>query len=54
MRITDENIDLANEIIISCLKELMMSKRNDPSLDPQQLNQKLLQMIRYIIGYEQA
>lgn len=54
VRITDENIDLANEIIISCLKELMMSKRNDPSLDPQQLNQKLLQMIRYIIGYEQA
>lgn len=51
VRVNDQNIELVNEIIVSCLKELMMDKRANPDLDPLALNEKLLRMIQYVVGY---
>lgn len=51
-RVTKENIDLVNTIIVSCLKQLLEQKCADPEQDADDLNKLLINMICYITGVE--
>ncbi len=51
-RVTAENIDLVNTIIVSCLKQLLEQKCADPEQDADDLNELLINMICYITGVE--
>ena len=51
VRVTSENIDLVNSIIVSCLKDILQQKCDNPALDSQQLNNTFLTMLKYIVGY---
>ena len=51
-RVTKENIDLVNTIIVSCLKQLLEQKYADPEQDADDLNELLINMICYITGVE--
>lgn len=47
-----ENIDLIHTIIVSCLKQLLEQKCDDPEVDSDDLNELLINMICYITGVE--
>ena len=51
-RVTKENIDLVNTIIVSCLKQLLEQKCADPEQDADDLNKLLINIICYITGVE--
>ena len=51
VRVTSENMEIVNSIIVSCLKDILQQKCEDPSLDTTQLNASFLNMLKYIIGY---
>lgn len=51
-RVTKENIDLVNTIIVSCLKQLLEQKCADSEQDADDLNELLINMICYITGVE--
>lgn len=50
--VTSNNMELVNSIIVSCLKDLLQQKCENPALDSQQLNANFLSMLSYIIGYQ--
>ncbi|MGM9590318.1 MAG: TetR/AcrR family transcriptional regulator [Faecousia sp.] len=50
--VTSENIRLVNTIIVACLKHLLDQICADPTLDPDEINDQLIQMICYIVGIE--
>lgn len=50
--VTPENIKLVNTIIVACLKQLLDQICADPTLDPDEINDQLIQMICYIVGIE--
>ena len=50
--VTSDNMELVNSIIVSCLKDLLQQKCENPALDSQQLNANFLSMLSYIIGYQ--
>ena len=52
VRVTSDNMELVNSIIVSCLKDLLQQKCKNPALDSQQLNANFLSMLSYIIGYQ--
>lgn len=52
VRVTSDNMELINSIIVSCLKDLLQQKCENPALDSQQLNANFLSMLSYIIGYQ--
>ncbi len=52
VRVTSDNMELVNSIIVSCLKDLLQQKCENPALDSQQLNANFLSMLSYIIGYQ--
>lgn len=52
VRVTSNNMELVNSIIVSCLKDLLQQKCENPALDSQQLNANFLSMLSYIIGYQ--
>ena len=52
VRVTSDNMELVNSIIVSCLKNLLQQKCENPALDSQQLNANFLSMLSYIIGYQ--
>lgn len=51
-RITAENIHLVNTIIVACLKQLLDQACADPTLDSDDVNDQLIQMICHITGVE--
>lgn len=51
-RITPETLDLANKIIVACLKQLLDQMCKYPNLDPDEINDRLIQMICYTVGIE--
>lgn len=50
--ITEENLDLVNTIIVACLKQLLDQICADPSLDPDDINDQMIQMICHVTGVE--
>lgn len=48
-RIDESNLEIANDIIVSYLKYLLEQKCQNPSLDPDMLIEKLLNMLRFVI-----
>ena len=48
--VTDENLELVNDIIVSCLKALLEQKWQNPKLNEHELNDRLLKMIVYTVG----
>lgn len=52
VRVTSDNMELVNSIIVSCLKDLLQQKCENPAMDSQQLNANFLSMLSYIIGYQ--
>lgn len=51
-RVTQENLELMNRVIVSCLKQLLEEKCADPQLDPDDVNDMLIQMICLIAGVD--
>lgn len=49
-RVTSENVELVNDIIISCLQVLLEEKCQIPQADSDVFTKRLLDMIHYIIG----
>ena len=47
--IPEKSVELANDIIVSCLRTLLEEKCQDPSLDPGDMTTRLLSMIRYVV-----
>lgn len=52
VRFDESNIDLVNTIIIGCFRQLLEQECEDPSMDADDLNHLLLNMIKYITGIE--
>lgn len=48
--LTDDNLDMVNDIIVSYLKALLEQKCQNPELNSDMLKKKLLRAIRYIVG----
>ena len=48
--VTEENLDLVNTITVACLKQLLDQTCADPSLDPDDVNDQLIQMICHVTG----
>lgn len=48
--ITEENVDTVNSIIVACLKQLLDTVCADPDPDPAAVNDRMMQMIRHVIG----
>lgn len=48
--VTPENLDLVNKIIIACLKQLLDQMCKYPELDPDEVNDRLMQMICHVTG----
>lgn len=51
-RVTEENLQLVNTITVACLKQLLDQACADPALDPDDVNDKLIQMICHVTGVE--
>ncbi len=51
-RVTEENLQLVNTITVACLKQLLDQVCTDSSLDPDDINDQLIQMICHITGVE--
>lgn len=51
-RVTEENLQLINRIIVACLKQLLDQACADPGADPDDMNETLIQMITYVTGIE--
>ena len=49
---TNENLQLVNTITVACLKQLLDQACTDPSLDPDDINDKMIQMICHVTGVE--
>lgn len=49
-RVTAENVELINDIIVSCLQVLLEEKCRNPEADSSIFTERLLNMIHYIIG----
>lgn len=50
--VTEDNLQLVNTIIVACLKQLLDQACSDPSLDPDDVNDQLIQMICHVAGVE--
>lgn len=51
-RVTGENLQLVNAIIVACLKQLLDQACTDPALDPDDMNDRMIQMICHVTGVE--
>lgn len=51
-RVTVKNVELLNNIIISCFKELLFQKCQNPELADSSLTKEFIDMLAYIIGLE--
>lgn len=51
-RITPETLELANSIIVACLKQLLDQMCKCSDLDPDEVNDRLIQMICYTVGID--
>jgi hypothetical protein len=49
LRLTEQNFDMVNDIIVGYLKYLLEQKCQLPSLPAETFSQKMLSMIRYMI-----
>lgn len=50
--VTEENLELVNTITVACLKQLLDQACADPNLDPDDANDRLIQMICHVTGVE--
>jgi len=50
--VSEENLQLVNTIIVACLKQLLDLACTDPSLDPDDANDQMIQMICHVTGVE--
>ena len=50
--VTEGNAQLVNTIIVACLKQLLDQACADPNLDPDDVNDQLIQMICHVTGVE--
>lgn len=50
--VTAEKLHLVNTIMVACLKQLLDQVCADPSLDPDDINDQLIQMICHVTGLE--
>ena len=50
--VTEENLQLVNTITVACLKQLLDEACADPSSDPDDLNDQMIQMICHVTGVE--
>ncbi|WP_455055171.1 hypothetical protein [Merdimonas faecis] len=48
--IPEKSVELANDIIVSCLRTLLEEKCQDPSLDPGDMTTRLLSMLHYVVN----
>ncbi|SHK36232.1 TetR/AcrR family transcriptional regulator [Hespellia stercorisuis] len=48
--IHEDNVELANTIVVSCFKELLTQKCQDPELSDYKLTEEFLSMLTYITG----
>lgn len=48
--VTEDNLELVNDIIVNCLKGLLEQKLQNPQMDEKALNERLLDMIVYTVG----
>lgn len=51
-RVREENIQLVNTIIVACLKQMLDQACANPELDPDDMNEQLIQMICHVTGVE--
>ena len=51
-RVSEENLQLVNTIIVACLKQLLDLTCTNTELDPDDVNDQLIQMICHITGVE--
>lgn len=51
-RVTGENLQLVNAIIVACLKQLLDQACTGPALDPDDMNDRMIQMICHVTGVE--
>lgn len=51
-QVTPENLHLVNKIVIACLKQLLDLACDNPELDPDDMNEQLIQMICHVTGIE--
>ncbi len=49
VRLTEENLDLVNDVTVGYLKYLLEQKCQDPKIPAELLSKKLLSMIKYMI-----
>lgn len=49
-RVTQKNLEIMNDIIVSCLKSLLEEACSDSKVDSQEMSKKLLDMIQCIIN----
>ena len=50
--VSEENLHLVNTIIVACLKQLLDLACANPELDPDDMNEQLIQMICHVTGIE--
>lgn len=50
LKVQEDNIELINDIIVACLRCLLEEKCQDPKSDPGTVNNRLLEIIRYVTG----
>ncbi len=50
--VTEENLELVNTITVACLKQLLDQTCADPTLDPDDINDRMIQMICHVTGVE--
>lgn len=48
--VTEENVELVNTITVACLKQLLDQACTDPALDPDDINDQMIQMICHVTG----
>lgn len=49
-RLTEDNLDMVNDVTVAYLKYLLEQKCQEPQLSTKMLSDKLLAMIRYMVG----
>lgn len=50
--VTEENLHLVNTITVACLKQLLDQACADPTMDPDDINDQMIQMICHVTGVE--
>ena len=50
--VTEDNLQLVNTITVACLKQLLDQVCADPALDPDDINDQMIQMICHVTGVE--